>query len=69
MTMAESLLLKPRRSRTALIVTAALGAAIAAGVTLAGPWEEVGTRLPYALLGGGAFAFGGVLGWLAKGPR
>lgn len=67
--MAESLLLKPRRSRTALIVTAALGAAIAAGVIVAGPWEEVGTRVPYALLGGGAFALGGVLGWLAKRPR
>lgn len=67
--MAESLLLPPRRSRLALIVTAALGIAIAAGVILAGPWEDMGARAPYAILGGGAFAFGGVLGWLVKRPR
>ena len=67
--MAESLLLPPRRSRTALIVTAALGLAIAVAVLLAGSWEDVGARAPYAILGGGAFAFGGVLGWLAKRRR
>jgi hypothetical protein len=67
--MVESLLLAPRRSRTALVVTTALGLAIAAGVVLAGPWEEAGARAPWALLGGGAFAVGGVLGWLAKRPR
>ena len=68
--MAESLLLPPRRSRVALIVTAAIGIAIAAGITLAGgPWDEMGQRAPYAILGGGAFAVGGVLGWMAKRPR
>jgi hypothetical protein len=67
--MIDSLLLKPRRSRMALIVTAGLGAAIACGGILAGPWDEVGARAPYALLGGAAFAVGGLLGWLAKGRR
>jgi hypothetical protein len=67
--MIDSLLLKPRRSRLALIVTAGIGAAVACGVILAGPWDQIGARAPYALLGGGAFAFGGVLGWLVKRRR
>jgi hypothetical protein len=65
----ESLVLPPRRSRTALVLTAGLGAAIAVAAALAGPWETVTERMPYGILGGAAFAVGGLLGWLAKRPR
>ena len=59
--MGESLVLPPRRSRKALVFTAGLGVTIAVLGTLAGPWEEMAARAPYAILGGSAFAGGGVL--------
>jgi hypothetical protein len=48
--------------RRMLAVTATLGAAIALAVTIVGPLDTAIDRAPYGLLGGVAYAVGGVLG-------
>ena len=62
--MSDSLVLPPRRSRMAMEVTAAIGVAIAVLGTVAGPSDGMAARAPYFVIGGGAYAVGGVLGWL-----
>ena len=49
-----------------LVVTASIGVAIAAAVTLIGPIDTAIDRAPYGLLGGVSYASGGVLAWTIR---
>jgi hypothetical protein len=49
-----------------LVVPAALGLAIAVGVTVIGPIDTAIDRAPYGLLGGASYAFGGLAAWAVR---
>jgi hypothetical protein len=56
-------------SRTALVVPLLIGAAIFLAYALSGQLDTAFERVPVALVGGGAFALGGVVGWLWRWSR
>ena len=60
---------KAVRDRRPLYVTLAIGILIAVVATLAGGVDGAAERAPFAVLGGGSFAFGGAIVWLLNSRR